>query len=135
MKRNHLYQYALVFGIFLTAAMSGCYYDNLEELHPKIDSVKPACDSSGTITYNTHVKDFVTTYCGTNPGNSCHSSSSSSGWDLSTYQGCVDAASGNTMADALTGANGNNLMPKNGTQLDAACVKMIQKWTDAGTPN
>lgn len=51
--------------IFSSAVISSCYYDNEEELYPKAplpDSLK--------VTYGSHIKDIMTTYC-TSSG--CHS--------------------------------------------------------------
>lgn len=62
-------------------ALSGCYYDNEEELYP------PATQNAGdTIKYSTHIQPMIAGNCATS---GCHVAGAQSP-DLSTYQGVFD---------------------------------------------
>ena len=54
MKKN-----ILLFLLILAAGFSGCYYDNVEELHPY--STDKACNDTSltTLTYNANVKWII----------------------------------------------------------------------------
>ena len=59
--------------LFILAALgltTGCYYDNLEELHPEVLINSGNCDTSGVMSYSTHIAPILKSNCGSN--NSCH---------------------------------------------------------------
>ena len=115
----------------LLAVFNGCYYDNVEELHPDIG--KTCIDTVGTVTYNANVKPIITTYCGStgNAASTCHGTVSSSNLPLVTYADVSLSVDLNLM-DAVN-QNGNaSDMPKGGGKLTDCQIGVLQKWIDTG---
>ncbi|MFZ9847413.1 MAG: c-type cytochrome [Flavobacteriales bacterium] len=83
---------------------------------------------STTSTYTTNVKSILDANCVT-----CHNGSNKSGgYDLSTYSHAKNAK------DAIVGsvqhASGFAPMPQGGSKLDDASIKLINCWSQNGTP-
>ena len=124
----------IIAGLCLVAGMSftsSCYYDNVEELHPRLSVVDSLGDTTGTVTYTNKIAPLMTKYCVT-----CHNSSpSSQSFDLSTYD-LVSQQMDINLMDAIQGTNGFELMPKGATApIKATYIAVFQKWKDTGKLN
>ena len=119
-------------GVCLVVAISftsGCYYDNVEELHPKLSTVDSLGDTTGVITYTNKISPLMTRYC-----TSCHFSGGTS-FDLTTYA-LVSQEMDIDFMDAIRGTNGFELMPKGATSpIKSTYIAVFQKWKDTGKLN
>lgn len=109
----------------------GCYYDNLQELHPEI-LLNSSCDTSSTMSYLTHIEPILSNSCGEN--NSCHSAQGASGGVvLENYAGVKSSVvNGKFLSSILWDGNAAQ-MPKNSpTKLRNCSIVQIQKWINAG---
>lgn len=125
-----------IFLLLVTAGFtSACYNDNLQELTPSagLDSSTMSCDTAGIMTYATNVTLILKTYCGTQ--NSCHSSSNTSGVNLSTYNGVRTVALDGRLINSIKWTGSAEHMPQNSSKLSDCTIKKIEKWVNAGALN
>ena len=131
MKKN-----TLLFLLIIAAAFSGCYYDNVEELHPY--TVDKSCsDTAGVVAFNQKVKPIIDTYCGTvgNAGDGCHGANSGAGISLTTYaevKSCANSTSYTFLKDIQQASDANSNMPKGGGKLTDCQIKVIENWISQG---
>jgi|SRR3569832_1524949 len=112
--------------------ISGCYYDNLKEIHPSVELIR--CDTSDNITYSNQLKPIFDVSCGTN-NTACHSSSGSEGhYGLATYNDALQDVSNGTLMDRLTTNDPSKMMPKNGSRLPDCIISEIQTWVNNQAP-
>jgi len=117
------------------AFLSSCYYDNFKELRPE-GAIPVPCDSSGVISYSTHIVPIMQKACTQN----CHNGTGNGNRDLTQWVNVNDAAiSGINPGDggSLYGTvnwdpNYGNDMPKNGSKLSDCDIAKIRKWAVAG---
>lgn len=121
--------------LIITGFVTACYNDNLQELTPSagLDSSATSCDTAGTMTYATNVTPILKTYCGTQ--NSCHSSSNTSGINLSAYNGVRTVALDGRLLNSIKWTGSAEHMPQNGPKLSDCNIKKIEKWVNAGALN
>lgn len=124
-------------GVVLLAGLlfsGGCYYDNLEELHPEV-LLNTNCDTTVTMSYQTHIRPILTNSCGAN--NSCHSAQGAGGGIvLADYAGVKSAVSSGKLVSSITWDGNASQMPQNSpSKLNDCSIAKIQKWVDAGTLN
>jgi hypothetical protein len=111
----------LAFGLL---ALSGCYYDNEQDLYPGIQ-----CDTSN-VTYSGTIAPILNANCV-----QCHNSvSPSNNIDLSTYDG-VHAVPTSILIGVITWQSGYPQMPKGGSQLPSCDISKIEIWIRNGEPN
>ena len=127
----------ILFFLFITSLFSACYYDNVQELNPTAGLFQK-CDTTGTISYSNDIVPILNTNCGTT--NSCHSTSNTSGFILSTYNGLAEQAFGGNLVLAIThdpSLNSNQWMPANcgGCFLNTCSIDKIIAWVNRGFPN
>ncbi|MEI8279768.1 MAG: hypothetical protein WCG87_08375 [Bacteroidota bacterium] len=120
-----------IFGSAL--AMSSCYSDNLAELTPSNGLGALTCDTTGTISYMSQIVPILQNNCGVN--NSCHSSSNTSSYDLSTYTGVHNVVRSGQLLSSITWSGSPSNMPKNGSKMSDCNITKIQKWITAGALN
>jgi len=113
---------------------SGCYFDNLQELHPEL-LLNSNCDTTATMSFQTHIKPILSNSCGAN--NSCHNSQSASGSVvLETYAGVASALNSGKLLSSINWDGNASQMPKDSpSKLNNCSIAQIQKWVDAGAPN
>lgn len=112
---------------------AGCYADNLQELHPQL-LLNNNCDTTGTMSYQTHIQPVLTNSCGSN--NSCHNAQNSSGVILETYDGVKAAVNDGKLLSSILWDGNASQMPKNSpSKLNDCSIAKIQKWIDAGALN
>lgn len=115
--------------IFIATIFASCYYDNLAELQPVINSSQ--CDTASTVTYSNHVKTILDDNC-----NSCHATGVAYGSvTLDTYGGVKSAAQSGHLLGAIKHETTYSPMPKNGNKLSDCKIGQIEKWINAGTLN
>jgi hypothetical protein len=120
---------------FVIFALSGCYYDNLEELHPG----DPPCDTTGVISFSTDIDPIFKRSCGSQDL-ACHNTDqSSSTYGLGTYDDVIFTIddSGDFL-ETIThdpSISASLWMPKDGNKLDACSIQKIQAWLNRGRLN
>ena len=110
---------------------SGCYYDNLQELHPEL-LLNNNCDTTSTMSFQTHIKPILSNSCGAN--NSCHNTQGASGGVvLDNYADVKSVVSNGKLLSSILWDGNASQMPKSSpTQLNACSIAKIQKWVNAG---
>ena len=112
---------SIILSIFI---FSGCYYDNLEAIHPEL--ALGVCDTTHAITYSKQLTNIFSGYC-----ISCHSSSNPTyNIILDTYAGAKNAIP--RLVGSVTHASGYWAMPPN-TQIDQCSIREIELWVNTGT--
>ena len=114
---------SILFGLLV----SGCYYDNEEELYKYAQT---PCDTT-VFTYSQKVQPILSTHC-----YSCHGQSSpTSGVVLEGYSTLLPFVSNNKLWGDINHLTGFNAMPLDGSQLSICDLTIIKKWIAAGAPN
>jgi hypothetical protein len=117
---------------FILFIISGCYYDNLQEIHPSVALIR--CDTSANITYSSQLKPIFDVSCGTN-NTSCHRDAGSEGhYGLATYSDALQDVSSGVLMDRLTTTDPSKRMPKDGSRLPDCIISEIQMWVNNNTP-
>jgi hypothetical protein len=134
MKKNILFLFVI------SAALSGCYYDNVEELN-LLSSDRACYDTSATVAlnYNSNVKWIIEGSCGTigAQGNSCHGSNTSASFPLTTYteiKNCINNPTRKFLSSIKQTPDANYPMPKGGGKLTDCQIKVIENWINQGMP-
>lgn len=113
----------LLFAIGLTLTISGCYYDNEEDLYLGSST----CDTTN-VTYSASVAPVFAGYC-----NSCHSGSAPSGGiKTDSYNSVVSNIT--RINGAINHQSGFLPMPNNGGQLSSCDLTKIDIWIKHGMP-
>lgn len=118
-------------GLIGLISNSGCYYDNLQELHPEL-LLNNNCDTTITISYQTHIKPILSGSCGAN--NNCHNASGAGGgYVLENYAGVKNAATSGKLLSSITWDGNASQMPKGSLgKLSDCSIAKIQKWVEQG---
>ena len=128
MKKN----LTICFSIF---ALSGCYYDNQEELHPG----SPPCDTTGAISYSIDIQPIFNRSCGSqNIG--CHNTNQSSiTYGLGTYNEVIFTIDNSGIfLETIKhdpSIESSKWMPKGGGMLDNCSIQKIEAWINGGRLN
>lgn len=117
--------------IIALVILSGCYYDNEEELYP----YKPDCDTTN-VTFSGTILPLINSNCKV-----CHSGSAPEanirleGYATISTQAKIPAGQAGSLYGAVSHDPGNSPMPKSGTKLSDCNISKIKAWIDAGTPD
>lgn len=114
----------LVSILALTLAISGCYYDNEEDLYLGSST----CDTTN-VTYSASVAPVFAGYC-----NSCHSGSSPSG-NIKTDSYSAVTANISRIHGAINHQSGFMAMPQSGGSLSSCDLTKIDIWIRQGMLN
>lgn len=114
----------ITFVLAVGLTLSGCYYDNEEDLYPGGN----ICDTSN-VTYSGSVAPIFSSYC-----NSCHSSSNPSGNIVTDNYNSVKANI-SRIQGAINHESGYSPMPANGGKLSTCELDKIDIWIRQGMPN
>lgn len=114
----------LVSAFILTLSLTGCYYDNEEDLYPGSST----CDTSN-VTYTNAVATVLAANC-----NSCHSGAGASGGIVTDNYTSVKANM-SRIRGAVNHQSGFSPMPQNGSKLSACELTKIDVWINQGMPN
>jgi cytochrome c553 len=89
-----------------------------------------SCDTTN-FTYSSRVSNVMKAWC-----TGCHNATSAGGgFDLSNYQGVVNAAANNKLMGSIKHTSGYLAMPQSGGQLQQCDIDAIQKWINKGFPD
>lgn len=133
MKKSSVSLYFLAFCMGVLW-LSGCYYDNNEELHPELVIGGTTCDTTVLIKYSTDVQSIMSGSCGAN--NSCHNSTSSSNINLGTYAGVHTVALNGKLWSAIVWDGKASFMPQGSSAKINDCYQAkILKWINEGSPD
>lgn len=111
----------LIGTIVFLMAITGCYYDNKQEMYG-------SCDSSN-VTFSTVIEPIINANCV-----GCHGSSSpSAGISLVGYDQVVLAANNGGLVGTMNNSGGYMLMPPSG-KLDNCKLNQVNKWIRNGLP-
>lgn len=117
----------LISATLLLLAMTGCYYDNEQDLYP---SGSTPCDTT-SVTYSLTISPIMATNC-----NACHSSAiATAGVKTDNYTGLSTIANNGLLWGVVNHDPGFPPMPKNGTKLSNCDLAKINIWIQAGAPN
>ena len=124
----------LLFWGFGLMESSGCYSDNLQELHPEL-LLNDNCDTTGEMSFKTHIQPILAGSCGAT--NSCHNASGAGGgYVLENYAGVKDAVNTGAFLSAIIWDGNASQMPKDSpSKINDCAITKIQKWIDAGALN
>lgn len=123
--------------LFILAALgltTGCYYDNLEELHPAVGTT---CDTTSvTISFAGDIVPVLSSGCGSGDM-ACHNTDNSdSGIGLETYDGVVaQITADNLFLKSILHDPNASAMPKGGGKLDDCTIMKIESWINHGYLN
>jgi len=121
----------LLFLLLPLLALTGCYYDNEEELYPN----PPECDTTN-VTYSATILPIIRDNCFV-----CHNANPPQGniflGDYASISAAAQIPEGQSgsLYGAITHNPDNFPMPKSGTQLSDCNISKIKAWINAGTPN
>ena len=110
--------------ISFSAILSGCYYDNEENVYPKI--VSSTCDTLN-INYVKNIEPLLNQYC-----TSCHGVDGSGGISLNSYD--LVKASAERVYGSIAQLSGYSPMPQNGNKLTDCKTRMVRIWIDSNMP-
>jgi len=116
------------FALLALSQFTSCYYDNAAEMHPA-SALNLNCDTTGTITFNTHMVPIFNGYCGAQ--NSCHSSSMANGGVILDNYLTASQVDDATMLGCIQQLPGFNPMPQSGS-LSECNIILIRKWIEQG---
>lgn len=112
----------------IALSLSGCYYDNEEELYP-VSSV--ACSDTTNVSYSSKVSTIMNAYCV-----SCHSSGNPShGIVLDTYSSVKAFADEGSLLGCITSDPNYSFMPLGGNQLSTCNIGYVRNWIKEGAKN
>ncbi len=109
------------------AGISGCYYDNSEELYPQPDVNR--CDTMN-ITYTATLKPIIDQQCATA---GCHAGFAPTGIDLRGYTGLRAIADNGRLMVSIN-HTGAFPMPKGMPKMDPCTIAKFQAWINNNKP-
>ena len=122
--------------VFLLSLITGCYYDNLEELHPNI----APCDTSGIISYTNDINPIMLHSCGSQDI-ACHNTDGSqSGYGLGTHGDLVNTVNSSPIFLQTIkhdpSISCSKWMPLNSSsKIDDCSIQKIEAWINRGMLN
>ena len=117
----------IIMVILIGTTISGCYYDNEEELYKYTQT---PCDTT-VFTYSQKVEPILKANC-----YSCHGQTSpTSGITIEGYTTVLPYVNNNMLWGSINHSVGYSPMPKNGNQLSFCDLTIIKKWIAAGAQN
>ena len=118
--------FPFVVGLMLASILTGCYYDNEEDLY----GTPGSCDTSN-VTYSSTINPVLQQKC-----TSCHSGSSPSGGILlDTYENTKVYAANGKLYGSISHTSGFSPMPSGQSKLDDCTLKHFEIWIRNGYPN
>lgn len=108
--------------------MTGCYYDSVDGLYPRLDTTDP-CSSSVPATYSASIQAIINLNCV-----SCHTAGNASGGiRLDTYQSTRNSTGNGLLLNVIERKPGFSPMPPS-RPLAACQIEKIKSWITSGTP-
>ena len=126
-KKLSFFFFTLFTFIIIGISVTGCYYDNEEELYKYTQT---PCDTN-SFTYSINVEPILKTNC-----YGCHGqTSATSGIVIEGYTTLLTFVINKKLWGDINHLSGYNAMPLNGNQLNQCDLTIIKKWIAAGAPN
>ena len=111
--------------LVIAVTMTGCWYDNLQDLHPQ-----STCDVSN-VTYAGSVLPVISANC-----YSCHNAASQLGnVNLEGYSNLKAYANNGKLVGVIEHQTGFSPMPKTGGKLSDCEIAIIKQWISNGATN
>lgn len=127
---NRLFSTLTLASVLILISLSGCYYDNRDDLEPFLGANGMSCDTSG-VSYQVEVLPLLQTHC-----ISCHSASlASGGINLDGFSKVKVQADNGKLLGSMKYENGYSPMPPGGAKLPDCNILQIETWINAGTPD
>ena len=105
------------------ASLTGCYYDNKQDLYPSVTS----CDTTG-VTYSGKVVSIIQSQC-----YSCHSASTGLGnVVLEGYSNLKAYADNGKLVGVIEHSPGFSPMPQGASKMSDCEIAVIKKWIADG---
>lgn len=121
-----LLKYLMIFGV-VALVVTGCYYDNEEDLYPASNNT---CDTTN-VSYNTTVVPVLQNNCYV-----CHDAATKSGnIALDTYDDLKRIVDNGKFWGTINHESGFVAMPQNGNKLSDCTLSKIHAWINTGAPN
>ncbi|MEZ4826539.1 MAG: hypothetical protein R3C61_09625 [Bacteroidia bacterium] len=123
--------FSLTLASFLVlSGLSGCYYDNRDDLEPFLSAGALSCDSTA-VSYQADIVPVLQANC-----ISCHSASiASGGINLDGFARVKAQAANGKLLGTINFSNGYIPMPPGGAKLPSCDISAIESWIQAGTPD
>ncbi len=119
----------LILLAFIAISITGCYYDNKQELYPLATGV---CDTT-KVEYAKDIAPIVSLYCG---ASGCHDAGTgSAGVKTNNYDNLKEAVNAGRLVGAINATSGFSPMPKGGAKMSTCNLNKIQAWINAKMPN
>lgn len=112
----------------MALSITGCYYDNEEELYPS--GGVSTCDTTN-VSYLSTVEPVLSTNCYICHGNGAQQGNVS----FDSYEKLKVYVDNGRFFGAISHASGFSPMPKGGNKLPDCTLSKIQSWINAGAPN
>ena len=110
--------------------MSGCYYDNMDEIHPLSAVV---CDTTGTITYTNDIAPLLHSSCGSSDI-ACHKAGNTPDIILDNAVDVHSYVLDGSLLGSIKHLAGFKPMPRGGGSLDDCSIQKIQAWINRNEP-
>ena len=125
-KAQHMNRAIRIALILAVVFISGCYYDNEEQLYPKISS---PCDDT-VVTFSSTITQIL------QPCLACHATSSTAGggFYLQSFSDVQKYVKSGQLMNSINHIGGHD-MPLGGGKLPDCEIAQIQKWITNNTPN
>ena len=112
------------------ALLSGCYFDNEEQLYPK--NPNATCVTTD-VTFSATIQPIINQNCATS---GCHAGSApAGGYNLEDHAGVQSIANNGSLLGTINHESGYSQMPKNLPKLPDCSISQIAAWVSAGAPN
>ncbi|BDS10365.1 hypothetical protein [Aureispira anguillae] len=106
--------------------LSGCYYDNAEELYP----VQAPCDTEN-VSYNDFIVPLFVQEC-----NRCHNAQTPlGGINLEDFSQVQITANNGSLLGSMKHVSNYSMMPPSGVKMLDCDLSKIEKWINDGMPN
>lgn len=116
------------FLFLLLTLLTGCYYDSVEGLYPRLDATDP-CSPSVAATYTAAIQNIINLNCV-----SCHTAGNASGGiRLDTYTAVRNSTTNNLLVNVIDRKPGFSAMPPS-RPLATCQIEKIKLWITSGTP-
>jgi len=118
----------IIFLIFSSALLAGCYYDNEEALYPQVNNI---CDTAN-VSFAGSIVPILRTSC-----YGCHSNANAAqfGENIRLEDYADVKANLDRLYGAVTWQADYARMPKNAAQLDDCSIRKIEIWMAQGAPD
>ncbi|MEP1096093.1 MAG: hypothetical protein ABJG78_13345 [Cyclobacteriaceae bacterium] len=116
--------------IILLLALSGCYYDNTEDLYPTLSNIN--C-TSGQVSFSSQVLPLMNQSCNTA---GCHNSIDRAAQIvLDNYTDLLVSANDGSLVSSMRFEPGFSPMPQGAAKLDDCSIQLVADWIVQGTLN